>query len=263
MKFVDQLQQEIEIRSTPERIISLVPSQTELLYDLGLQESVVGITKFCVHPTEWRKTKTIIGGTKNFDIEAIKSLRPDLILANKEENDLDRIRALQHHFPVWASDVSTKQLALEMIAGIGVVTQTTAKAYQLIYEINQSFQSLQTRSSLRVLYLIWRNPWMAAGADTFIHAMIQEIGWKNCIQKMRYPEITGEQMIELNPELILLSSEPFPFQQKHVAELSQLLPHTKIQLVDGEMFSWYGSRMRYAPGYFNSIQYRIDSVNGI
>lgn len=254
MKFVDQLKQSIEIRSTPERIISLVPSQTELLFDLGLDDRVVGITKFCIHPPVWRDQKTLIGGTKNFNLDVIRSLQPDLIIANKEENDAGRIAALQKDFPVWISDVSSRKSALEMITSIGQLTDTVAQAATITMDIENAFQSIKKVNVKRSLYLIWQKPWMAAGSDTFIHAMMEEMGLHNVISETRYPEVTDEQINALNPELVLLSSEPFPFQQKHQAELAQRLPNARIELVDGEMFSWYGSRMRWAPAYFNSLK---------
>lgn len=254
MKFVDQLNHNIEIRSTPERIISLVPSQTELLFDLGLEDHVVGITKFCVHPPAWRNQKTFVGGTKNFNLDIIRSLNPDLIIANKEENDAGRIAALQKDFPVWVSDVHARASAVAMMDAIGQLTDTVGQSKEVIDDINVAFQSLKKNPGYRTLYLIWKKPWMAAGSDTFIHAMMEEMGLQNVIRAARYPEVAEEEIKALNPELILLSSEPFPFQQKHVVELAQLLPNATIKLVDGEMFSWYGSRMRLAPVYFNSLK---------
>ncbi len=235
------------------RIISLVPSQTELLFDLGLEERVVGITKFCVHPGHWRKSKTIIGGTKNIDVRKIKTLNPDLIIGNKEENDWDGIRELQHHFPVWISDVKDRSSALQMIEAIGKITDTELRGKSIIEQITSNFKSIQKVKSLRALYLIWQNPWMAAGNDTFIHSMLFELGLINCVNEPRYPSFDENQLKQLNPEVILLSTEPFPFTEKHKEQLTTIFPSAKVLLVDGEMFSWYGSRMRLAPDYFASL----------
>jgi ABC-type Fe3+-hydroxamate transport system substrate-binding protein len=252
--FEDQLKNKISIAETPQRIVSLVPSQTELLFDLGLDSEVVGITKYCVHPTHWLKSKAIIGGTKNFDFEIIYSLNPDLIIGNKEENYREGIEVLGKDYPVWISDIITLEDAFEMIGRVGILTNRSYKSELLNGEIKIEFEKLRTCSPKAALYMIWRKPWMAAAADTFIDTMLNRIGLRNCLQdKSRYPQLTSEDITKLNPEMILLSSEPFPFSEKHIAELQQLCPASQIVLVDGEMFSWYGSRLRYVPQYFATL----------
>lgn len=249
---IDQIGREIEISSRPQRIISLVPSQTELLFDIGLEERVVGITKFCVHPEEWFKTKTRVGGTKKLHFDVIRELNPDLIIANKEENNREDIEALAKDFPVWVSDVNDLNSALDMIRS--VVDITDSDASQLTREIKSGFTELQPlNSSKRVLYLIWKNPFMAAGSDTFITDMLQRCGFENVISETRYPELNEQQILDLNPDVVLLSSEPFPFKETHINELRELLPNATIKLVDGEMFSWYGSRLKHAPSYFTGV----------
>lgn len=253
--FKDQLGRQVELHVPPRRIVSLVPSQTELLADLGLNDCVVGITKFCVHPESWRKTKAIIGGTKQFDFTAIHALNPDLIIANKEENYQAGIAELSKHYPVWISDIVTLDDALDMITQVGSVTQTESKAHELVGSIRQSFQNLLKLQELKTLYLIWRNPWMAAASGTFIHEMIGLTGLKNSIaDRSRYPELTSDEIRQLNPELIFLSSEPYPFKEKHIAELQKLCPAARILLVDGEMFSWYGSRLLKFPAYLQTLR---------
>lgn len=253
--FKDHLGRQIEFHVPPRRIVSLVPSQTELLADLGLNDRVVGITKFCVHPESWRKTKAIIGGTKQFDFTAIHALNPDLIIANKEENYEAGITELSKHYPVWISDIVTLDDALDMITQVGSMTQTESKAQELVGSIRLSFQNLSRLPELKTLYLIWRNPWMAAASGTFIHKMIGLTGLKNCIaDRSRYPELTSDEIRQLNPELILLSSEPYPFKEKHIAELQKLCPAARILLVDGEMFSWYGSRLLKFPAYLKTLR---------
>lgn len=253
--FKDQLGRQIELHVPPMRIVSLVPSQTELLADLGLNDRVVGITKFCVHPESWRKTKAIIGGTKQFDFTAIRALNPDLIIANKEENYEAGIAELSKHYPVWISDIVTLDDALDMITRVGSMTQSESKAQDLVGSIRQSFQNLSRLPELKTLYLIWRNPWMAAASGTFIHEMIGLTGLKNSIaDRSRYPELTSDEIRQLNPELILLSSEPYPFKENHIAELQKLCPAARILLVDGEMFSWYGSRLLKFPAYLQTLR---------
>ena len=240
----------------PKRIISLVPSQTELLYHLGLDDEVVGITKFCVHPQTWFRTKTRIGGTKNIDIEKIKALQPDLVIANKEENVKEQIEALQQFTSVYVSDISTLADAKQMIIQVGELVTKKEEAKQLAETIEQKFALLQNihQATIPAAYLIWSNPFMAAGGDTFINNMMEYCCFENIFQnKNRYPEINVEHLNENGCKLLLLSSEPFPFKQKHVEALQPLLPNTKILLVDGEMFSWYGSRLLLAPDYFKQL----------
>lgn len=253
--FRDQLGNNIILSALPQRIVSLVPSQTELLYDLGLEKEVVGITKFCIHPEHWKNAKSIIGGTKNFSIDLITSLQPDLIIGNKEENEKLLIKKLQQKFPVWMSDVDTLDHALEMIQGLGEITGKQNEAALLINEINIAFKTIIPKQARRVIYLIWRKPWMAIASGTFIQSMLQQMGLVNCLAHLsRYPQLTDEQLQSFDPELILLSTEPYPFKEQHILELRQLVPKAEIALVDGKMFSWYGSRLRMAPAYFNSLQ---------
>ena len=261
-QYIDQLGRTVEIKQTPKRIISLVPSQTELLFDLGLDEEVIGITKFCVHPEQWFKTKTRVGGTKQLHLEKIKKLQPDLIIANKEENVQSQIEELAKEFPVWVSDVNNLDDAFNMIESIGWITSKHVKAKQITDSIKENFSQLQTSNhTLRTCYLIWKEPYMTVGGDTFINNMLFHAGFKNLFEgRTRYPEVTIEQLKAENCELLLLSSEPFPFKQKHVDELQSLLPDTKICLVNGEMFSWYGSRLLKAPAYFQQLQNQLLSL---
>lgn len=249
MKFTDHLNRSIFLPKPPERIISLVPSQTELLVDLGLEEKIVGVTKFCVHPSHLKKSKTIVGGTKNYRFDVINSLKPDLIIGNKEENDQAGIEKLAGKYPVWMSDIFDLKDSLQMIFDLGEITGTKQKAQEIIARIEKSFvQPVVKKGSC--VYLIWENPKMAAGKNTFIDSMLSVAGFENLVEKFRYPEITEETLINLSPEYLLLSSEPFPFVEKHFKAFQELLPNSKIKLVDGELFSWYGSRLLYAADYF-------------
>lgn len=256
--FTDHLQNRVAVPYPPQRIISLVPSQTELLNDLGLGEKVVGITKFCVHPQAWKKSKAIVGGTKNFRFDIIRSLSPDLIIGNKEENYKEGIDSLQKEFPVWMSDIITLSDAFRLVTDIGEITGKTGEAAALRQRMEKAFSTMQRLPPLRTLYLIWRNPWMGAGTQTFIHAMLTEAGLRNALQdQQRYPQLTDAALANLDPDVVMLSSEPYPFQEKHIAELKQVLPKPKIILVDGEMFSWYGSRMLLFPEYVRLLKNRL------
>jgi ABC-type Fe3+-hydroxamate transport system substrate-binding protein len=237
-----------------------VPSQTELLASMGLDERVVGITKYCVHPAHWLDYKIIVGGTKNIDFEKIKQLQPDLIIANKEENIQEQVEALAQLCPVYVSDVNDLNSALEMILQVGLLVGTRMQAESLVQEIylafdefGKSISSVETNAKT-FAYLIWRKPYMVAGGDTFIHNMLQKSGLQNVFaDQQRYPTVTVEHLQQAAPDFLMLSSEPYPFGQKHIEELQSHLPNTKIQLVDGEMFSWYGSRLLKAPAYFSTI----------
>ena len=245
--------------SPPQRIISLVPSITELLYDLNLSTKVVGITKFCVHPPEWFQTKEKIGGTKNVNIEKIKALQPDLIIASKEENVKEQIEMLATLFPVCLTDVCTYNDAIKMILDIGEITFKKTEAIALSNIIQAEFDTLlKPTHSINTTYLIWKDPYMTVGGDTFIHDLMRKMGLQNMFSEQnRYPQITLEELAILNPQLILLSSEPYPFKENHILEIQALLPTAKVMLVDGEMFSWYGSRMKYMPAYFNKLLVEI------
>ncbi|MCL6523085.1 MAG: helical backbone metal receptor [Thermoflavifilum sp.] len=265
--FIDQLGRKIELHIPPSRIISLVPSQTELLFHLGLANEVVGITKFCVHPENWFHTKTRIGGTKQLHIEKIRALHPDLILANKEENEQSQIEQLMQEFPVWISDVHTLSDALEMIYWVGEITQRRRSAEHIIKQIKAGFDQLEEwaqpiiQQQIRVAYLIWYRPWMVAASDTFIDDMLHRCGFVNAFGELsRYPQITENMWREAQPDIVLLSSEPFPFQPKHQAALQAILPHAKMIFVDGEMFSWYGSRLLQSPAYFQQVIQKISQL---
>lgn len=242
----------IVVPNCPQRIVSLVPSQSELLFYLGLDAEVVGITKFCIHPKEWHQSKTKVGGTKKLHLKKIISLQPDLIIANKEENTQAEIEYLAQFFPVWISDINTIDDGNRMILMIGDLVGKVALASALVKDIQQGFYLLsKLKNSGSTAYFIWRKPWMVVAKETFIHDVLTKLGFRNVFEnQIRYPEINIDELKALNPNYIFLSSEPYPFKQSHIEELQSELPFSKILLVDGEMFSWYGSRMKIAIPYF-------------
>ncbi|MGY6558435.1 MAG: ABC transporter substrate-binding protein [Nitritalea sp.] len=248
----DMMGRVISLPEFPKRIISLVPSQTELLVALGLRERLVGVTKFCVHPADLKKNCTLIGGTKQYRMEQIHALAPDLIIGNKEENEREGIEALARQYPVWLSDIVTLEDSFRMIQGIGAVTGTSDRAEELVAQLRAHRQQWP-RFSGRVAYFIWRKPYMLAGRGTFIHEMLTELGFENVVEQERYPEIQPAALRELAPAHIFLSSEPFPFKEKHIEEFRLLAPWAKVTIVDGELFSWYGSRLLHARDYFTGI----------
>jgi ABC-type Fe3+-hydroxamate transport system substrate-binding protein len=265
--FIDQMKRAVAIPTAPKRIISLVPSQTELLKDLGLTSEVVGITKFCVHPNDWLINKTRVGGTKNVNFETIEKLQPDLIIANKEENSQEDILKLEKNYPVWISDIIDLNDALLMIKEVGVITNRIEAAMHLSEKIRIQFEALEKlmegKQKRRVAYFIWNKPMMAAGTDNFINDMLRRCCLENIFeqssyfneqkQSVRYPVIQANELSTAAPDLILLSSEPFPFREKHIQAFKAICPLAEIKIVDGEMFSWYGSRLQFSADYFKTV----------
>lgn len=258
--FTDQLGHVISVPYPPQRIISLVPSQTELLFDLGLDKKVIGITKFCVHPHDKFISTTRIGGTKKLDLEKIRNLRPDLIIGNKEENEQSQIEELMKDFPVWMSDINDLESAIQMIGLVGHLTEKADRADGIVAQISKSFNDIYLKgASLKVAYFIWKDPYMLAGKNTFIDDMLSRAGFVNVINFDRYPERNAQQILESNPDVIFLSSEPYPFKESHIPEIKMLFPDVRVLIVDGELFSWYGSRLLQTPGYLRSLADQLKS----
>lgn len=238
------------------RIVSLVPSITELCAALGLGHEVVGITRFCVSPPDWYRSKTRIGGTKNPDTNKIIALRPDLVLANKEENTASDIETLTRAgIPVWVSDIRNLAQALDMVRDVGNLSGRGREATALVQDI-EALLVVAPPDPVSAVCLVWWNPMMMAGEDTFIHAMMEAAGFQNALtglRKSRYPEVTDAQLVAASPRVLLLPSEPFPFSEKHVAHFRALLPATEVVRVPGEFLSWYGSRMAAAIPYLRRL----------
>ena len=257
--FDDQLQRTFELKDHPQRIVSLVPSQTELLVDLGLRKQIVGLTKFCVHPKELRKEKKVVGGTKQVHYDRIKALEPDLILCNKEENTKEMVTELEKIAPVHVSDIFTIEDSLELILQYGEIFGVMEKASEMVEKIKflrEEFQKeMQEVPERKVAYFIWKNPWMVAGGDTFIDHLLELNRFKNVFSEedSRYPEIVLEQLEQKEVELVLLSTEPFPFKSKDKEELKKEAGLNRVHVVDGEYFSWYGSRLIEAFAYFRKL----------
>ena len=260
IKVTDDLGRKITIPFPPQRIISAVPSTTEFLFDLGLEGKVISRTRFCRYPKDKIERLPNIGGTKSLHVDKIRLLNPDLILANEEENNKAQIEALMEEFPVYVCKVRSFEDALQNILNTGKITDTEVKSFEIANRIRSGFQELPKREkAIKVLYLIWKNPYMTIGKDTFINSMLEMCGFKNIDTKPeeRYPNLTPEDIKALNPEIVFLSTEPFPFAESHIGEIQKLLPNAKIELVDGEMFSWYESHLLKASDYFKELIEKI------
>ena len=262
--YIDQLGTSHTFEKQPVRIVSLVPSQTELLYDLGLEDNIVGITKFCVHPVHFKASKTIVGGTKNIKFDKIKALQPDIIICNKEENTKEIVEELTQICPVWVTDIYTIADNQQMISDFGQLFNKRTEAQKWIDKINFAYQDFQhfikDKPIKKAAYFIWANPYMVAGNRTFINELLQINHFQNMYanKESRYPEIELKKIrLEGDPDYVFLSSEPFPFKDKHASEIGRFTHHAKTVFVDGEMFSWYGSRLLKAFDYFKLLHSKI------
>jgi len=242
------------------KVVSLVPSITEALFDLGLTENeVIGRTKFCIHPSEKVKNVSVIGGTKNINIDKIKALQPDLILANKEENVKEQVEALMDDFKVIVTNVENIEDNYYLLKTLGKLFNKEEKAQCFNLKIYEILNETKIQSSVKAAYLIWKNPYMTIGSDTFIHKIMDEIGFENIFKdRKRYPEITVEDLSDV--EVIMLSSEPFPFKEKHIEELKAFYPDKKIMIVDGEAFSWYGTHIAKCENYFKELIAEVEAI---
>jgi len=263
----DQIGNTFTFQASPKRIVSLVPSQTELLYDLGLEESIVGITKFCVHPYHLKSTKKIVGGTKKVSYDKIAGLQPDIIIANKEENTLEIVEELQKICPVWVTDIITIEDNFNMISDFGQLFNCRTESQKWSDKIRFAYDDFQKfiaeKTIRKAAYFIWKNPYMAAGEDNFINEMLKLNHFKNIYDGNpktpgRYPEVIIQKMrIQGDPEVVFLSSEPYPFKDEDAFEIGRFTHHAKVVFVDGEMFSWYGSRILKAFSYFKKLHERL------
>lgn len=242
------------------KVVSLVPSITEALFDLGLTEhEVIGRTKFCIHPENKVKNVAVIGGTKNINIDKIKALQPDLILANKEENIKEQVEALMDDFKVMVTNVETIEDNYYLLKMLGNTFNKEERAQQFNLKIYDVLEQAKLDSPVKAAYLIWKNPYMTIGADTFIHKILAEIGFENIFKdQTRYPEIQMEDLADA--EVIMLSSEPFPFKEKHIEEMKVFYPDKKIMIVDGEAFSWYGTHIAKCEDYFKGLLAEIHAM---
>ncbi|PKB15647.1 ABC transporter substrate-binding protein [Flavobacterium sp. 5] len=259
----DQLGTTHSFETSPQRIVSLVPSQTELLCDLGLEENIVGITKFCVHPYHLKSTKKIVGGTKKVNYDKILALEPDIIICNKEENTQEIVDELRKVCPVWVTDIFTIEDNFQMIADFGQLFNRRIEARKwndkLAFALSNFENFIKDLPVKKVAYFIWKNPYMVAGSGTFIDELLKLNHFQNhYASQERYPEIELEKMSkDASLDLVLLSSEPFPFKAEDGYEIIKDSLNAKAILVDGEMFSWYGSRLIKALDYFRYLHKSI------
>lgn len=225
-------------------IISLVPSLTEFLVHPDINADLIGRTKFCIHPEERLKEIPAFGGTKNPKIEAIRQAKPDIVVMNREENRKEDAEAIAAFARVIITEIDTVEQALDAMTSLGALLGKEAASQNLIGRIRREIPAPDTFPPLRTAYLIWREPWMSVASETYIHDVMRIFGLENIFaDQNRYPSFSPEALADLDPELVLLSSEPFPFKEHHATELRNAGVHGEILFVDGTWFSWYGSRM--------------------
>ena len=236
------------------RVISLVPSITEFLFDLGMDEEVVGLTKFCIHPNEKWQQLPRVGGTKTVNHARVAALKPDLIIANKEENTREDVERLREHYTVLLTEVYTVEDAFAMMLELGDRVNRQKEATVLVDQVRREWEAARNLANgERVVYAIWNDPFMVAGTHTYIHSVLEWFGWTNAIETARYPEMPLAELVNCAPDQLMLSSEPFPFAVKHMEQFKAILPASRVDRVDGECFSWYGSRMLHTPNYVRKL----------
>lgn len=250
----DHLGRKVTYQYPPKRIISLNPCITETLYFLDLDEQIAGRTRYCIFPAGKVEKAKIVGGTKDIDLEAIHEVKPDLIIAEKEENTKEIVETLEKYYPVYVAEVRSIADAYRMIEDISSLLDREEQGRRLVQTIKDRFQHLPRANGMKAAYVIWRNPYMVVGGDTYIHSVLETLGFSNPFANFegRYPVVTQDDLANAGLDYLFLATEPFPFKDRHKQEFSQFLPNTKIEIVDGEMF-WYGAKMVEAAHYFEAM----------
>ena len=245
---------------TPVRIASLVPSLTELAIELGLRGQLVARTGFCIHPAEAVREVRKVGGTKDVNLAKLRRAAPTHVLVNVDENRLDTVEAMRA-WPAAARPeiIVTHPLAprdnlalvAQMVAAFGHLPGVAGRAAMLDEALRAELALTDpaVRPVQRVLYLIWRDPWMTLARDTYISGMLARVNWLTlpatkggASGAARYPVLGGDEAWLVEVDQVLLSTEPFPFGAKHMDEAQRLCPRARVRLVDGELLSWYGAR---------------------
>ena len=259
--FIDDHGQKHESAGSNARIVSLVPSITELLFELGLEEEIVGRTGFCIHPKKQVERVPKLGGTKDVDLKKLKALEPTHVILNIDENTLATFNLISKFVQnIIVTHPNAPEDNIKLYRLIGGVFNRSQMAESLVVQFEQKLLRLQLNQKhlpqRKILYLIWKKPWMSVNRDTYIANMLKLINCRVVTYRCeaRYPTCSLESLLSYETDMCLLSSEPYPFKSKHIVELESLLNlFDKVRLVDGEMFSWYGSRAILALDYLDSL----------
>ena len=248
------------------RIACLVPSITELLCDLGLAPQLVARTGFCIHPEQAVRAIPKVGGTKDVDLERLRALAPTHVVVNIDENTkpvADALADFVPHVVVTHPNTPEDNLALYRLMGalFGCIHEANMLCNRLLAALAGARDAARDWPPQRVLYLIWKDPWMAVAPSTYISQTLATVGWHTVPQspEPRYPEVQLPAGAR-EADLVLLSTEPYMFRQRHVAELRALLPDRQVGLIDGEMTSWYGSRAIHGLEYLPRFRAQLNAV---
>lgn len=264
----DARNKKIVFSEPPKRVVSLIPSITEALFDLGAGEAIAGVSNYCIHPAEGVKNKIKVGGQKNPDMGKIKAIHPDLIILNMEENKPEHIKFLSQHYTTWVTYPRLFRDAENLLMQLGKVFDAESRASVYADKIRISSKQLSSirRRKIKTMYLIWRNPWMSINRDTFIHNVLELHHMENVYAKRdkRYFEVTAQDIEDADPDIIILPDEPYHFREKHKSEFSHLsvsaVKNSRIFLADGTYFCWYGTRTARASQYIHKhILSRLDT----
>jgi len=257
MQFNDDLERRIYLDKAPRKIISLCPSLSETLYDLGLAECIAGRTDYCVHPQELADRVPSVGGPKSVSIDAVKKIGPDLILIVKEENDKKNIEKLTAlGYKCFIFDINSVSDALKMLVKLGKIFGLEKKASKIHDNVVKGLDSIKgIGNGASFLYMVWNSPYMACATDNYINSLLNHAGLSNCLSDRlkRYVIMPLNSLKSLSPELVLLPSEPYRYTFADRAKFEKIFPAARVELVDGEMFCWYGSRMAKASEYIKKL----------
>src|SRR5690625_675706 len=236
-KITDHLGRTVEYSYPPKRIISIVPGITDNLYSLNLENEIVGRTRYCIYPKDKVQQAKTIGGTKRVKADQIRELEPDLIIAEKEENTKEIVEILEKEFPVYVCELQSVQDTYKIIKDLGEVTDREPEAEKLQAEIKAAFNSLPSGQGKKFAYVIWQNPYMVAGANTYITSLMEKMEFVNAFSEYegRYPTVTEDDFRNTELDYIFLATEPFPFQEKHIKEFSEQYPEVTVMSLDGEI----------------------------
>lgn len=256
--FVDASGVAVSMPAPPRRIVSLIPSITEILFALGLGDAVAGCTVYCTQPPEGVATKTRVGGEKNPKLDLIRDLGADLVVANIEENLREHVETLRAWgIPVYVTYPRTVADGIRLVRELGAVTGAAARGAEIAAALDSRLAEIRAgreeRRRARVFCPIWRNPYMTINGDTYVHDMLAACGGENVFARLpkRYPEISLADVALARPDVILLPDEPYRFRRAHIADFSPYpdmpaMRDGRIHLVDGKLLSWYGPRIEHA-----------------
>lgn len=255
-KMTDHVGRTIEIAISPKRIISLCPAITTTLFSIGLDKEIIGRTRYCLFPENKVEQLEVVGGTKDINLEKIRTLNPDLIIAEKEENTEEIVLQLEKEFPVYVFEVQSIEDNDRMIQDLGQLTNKETASARLREQILQALGSLPNLQGKKVAYMIWQNPFMVVGDDTYINALLGAMNLVNPFTAVegRYPVVTLEDLQQMDLDYLLLATEPFRFKERHVEKMASLLTTVQVSLIDGEMF-WYGVNMIDGANYLKNYDW--------